>query len=79
MLSRLGFILSVILALAFSVDCNSQNLNQKDLEIKRIALSKEIKSIQKLINNSKDEKKLVVENIENLNYKLKIRSTKGYY
>ncbi|MDB9712072.1 peptidoglycan DD-metalloendopeptidase family protein [Flavobacteriaceae bacterium] len=73
MLSRLGFILSVILALAFSVDCNSQNLNQKDLEIKRIALSKEIKSIQKLINNSKDEKKLVVENIENLNYKLDLQ------
>ena len=56
------------------MSCNAQSLNQKDLELKRISLAKEINNIQKLINRSKDERKLVVENIENLNYKLDLQN-----
>jgi septal ring factor EnvC (AmiA/AmiB activator) len=58
----------------YSTSCYAQNLTQKDLELKRISLVNEIKNIQKLINNSKDEKKLVLENIENLNYKLDLQN-----
>jgi septal ring factor EnvC (AmiA/AmiB activator) len=58
----------------YSTSCYTQNLTQKDLELKRISLVNEIKNIQKLINNSKDEKKLVLENIENLNYKLDLQN-----
>ncbi|MDB2354683.1 peptidoglycan DD-metalloendopeptidase family protein [Flavobacteriaceae bacterium] len=58
----------------YSISCYTQNLTQKDLELKRISLVNEIKNIQKLINNSKDEKKLVLENIENLNYKLDLQN-----
>ena len=56
------------------MSCNAQSLNQKDLELKRISLAKEINNIQKLINRSKDERKLVVENIENFNYKLDLQN-----
>ena len=56
------------------MSCNAQSLNQKDLELKRISLAKEINNIQKLINRSKDERKLVVENIDNLNYKLDLQN-----
>ena len=42
--------------------------------ISRAHLANEIKNIQKLINNSKDERKLAVENIENLNYKLDLQN-----
>ena len=52
----------------------SQFLNQKDLEKKRIELTNEIKNIQNLITSSKNEKKLVIENIENLNYKLDLQN-----
>ena len=58
----------------YSTSCYAQNLTQKDLELKRISLVNEIKNIQKLINNSKGEKKLVLENIENLNYKLDLQN-----
>jgi septal ring factor EnvC (AmiA/AmiB activator) len=58
----------------YSTSCYTQNLTQKDLELKRISLVNEIKNIQKLINNSKGEKKLVLENIENLNYKLDLQN-----
>jgi septal ring factor EnvC (AmiA/AmiB activator) len=58
----------------YSTSCYTQNLTQKDLELKRISLVNEIKNIQKLINNSKDEKKLVLEKIENLNYKLDLQN-----
>jgi len=58
----------------YSTSCYTQNLTQKDLELKRISLVNEIKNIQKLINNSKGEKKLVLENIENLNYKLELQN-----
>ena len=58
----------------YSTFCYAQNLSQKDLELKRIDLVNEIKNIQKLINNSKDERKLAVENIENLNYKLDLQN-----
>ena len=74
MLNRLGFIFSVIGLFIYSISCNAQSLNQKDLELKRISLAKEINNIQKLINRSKDERKLVVENIENLNYKLDLQN-----
>jgi septal ring factor EnvC (AmiA/AmiB activator) len=58
----------------YNTFCYAQNLSQKDLELKRIDLANEIKNIQKLINNSKDERKLAVENIENLNYKLDLQN-----
>ncbi|MDA9631748.1 peptidoglycan DD-metalloendopeptidase family protein [Bacteroidota bacterium] len=58
----------------YNTFCYAQNLSQKDLELKRIDLVNEIKNIQKLINNSKDERKLAVENIENLNYKLDLQN-----
>ena len=74
MLNRLGFIFSLIGLFIYSMSCNAQSLNQKDLELKRISLAKEINNIQKLINRSKDERKLVVENIENLNYKLDLQN-----
>jgi len=74
MLNRLGFIFSVIGLFIYSISCNAQSLNQKDLELKRISLAKEINNIQKLINRSKDERKLVVENIDNLNYKLDLQN-----
>ena len=74
MLNRLGFIFSVIGLFIYSMSCNAQSLNQKDLELKRISLAKEINNIQKLINRSKDERKLVVENIDNLNYKLDLQN-----
>ena len=74
MLTRLRFIFSVIGLFIYSTSCNAQSLNQKDLELKRISLAKEINNIQKLINRSKDERKLVVENIENLNYKLDLQN-----
>ena len=74
MLNRLGFIFSVIGLFIYSISCNAQSLNQKELELKRISLAKEINNIQKIINRSKDERKLVVENIENLNYKLELQN-----
>jgi len=70
---RLKFIFSLTLIL-YNTFCYAQNLSQKDLELKRIDLVNEIKNIQKLINNSKDERKLAVENIENLNYKLDLQN-----
>ena len=74
MLNRLSFIISVLFLFMLSGEGYSQFLNQKDLEKKRIELTKEIKNIQNLINSSKNEKKLVVENIENLNYKLDLQN-----
>ena len=74
MFNRLKFIFLLTTLILYSTSCYAQNLSQKDLELKRIGLVKEIKNIQKLINNSKDEKKLVLENIENLNYKLDLQN-----
>ena len=74
MFDRLKFIFSLISVVLYSTSFYAQNLSQKDLELKRISLVKEIKNIQKLINSSKDEKKLVLENIENLNYKLDLQN-----
>ena len=68
------FIFLLITLALYSSLCYSQNLIQRDLELKRIDLVNEIKNIQNLINNSKDEEKLVVENIENLNYKLNLQN-----
>jgi len=74
MLSRLSFLLFTLFLFAYSLNGYSQYLNQSDLERKRIELTKEIDNIQKLISNSKNKKKLVVENIENLNYKLDLQN-----
>ena len=74
MFNRLKFIFLLTTLILYSTSCYAQNLTQKDLELKRISLVNEIKNIQKLINNSKDEKKLVLENIENLNYKLDLQN-----
>ena len=74
MLSRLSFLLFTLFLFAYSLNGYSQYLNQSDLERKRIELTKEINNIQKLISNSKNKKKLVVENIENLNYKLDLQN-----
>ena len=74
MFNRLKFIFLLTTLILYNTSCYAQNLSQKDLELKRIGLVNEIKNIQKLINNSKDEKKLVLENIENLNYKLDLQN-----
>jgi len=74
MFNRLKFIFSLTTLILYNTFCYAQNLSQKDLELKRIDLVNEIKNIQKLINNSKDERKLAVENIENLNYKLDLQN-----
>ena len=74
MFNRLKFIFLLTTLILYSTSCYTQNLTQKDLELKRISLVNEIKNIQKLINNSKGEKKLVLENIENLNYKLELQN-----
>ena len=74
MFNRLKFIFLLTTLILYSTSCYTQNLTQKDLELKRISLVNEIKNIQKLINNSKDEKKLVLEKIENLNYKLDLQN-----
>ena len=74
MFNRLKFIFLLTTLILCSTFCYAQNLSQKDLELKRIDLVNEIKNIQKLINNSKDERKLAVENIENLNYKLDLQN-----
>ena len=74
MFNRLKFIFLLTTLILYNKSCYAQNLSQKDLELKRIGLVNEIKNIQKLINNSKDERKLVVENIENLNYKLDLQN-----
>ena len=74
MFNRLKFIFLLTTLILYSTSCYAQNLTQKDLELKRISLVNEIKNIQMLINNSKDEKKLVLENIENLNYKLDLQN-----
>ena len=74
MFNRLKFIFLLTTLILYSTFCYAQNLSQKDLELKRIDLVNEIKDIQKLINNSKDERKLAVENIENLNYKLDLQN-----
>ena len=74
MFNRLKFIFSLTTLILYNTFCYAQNLSQKDLELKRIDLANEIKNIQKLINNSKDERKLAVENIENLNYKLDLQN-----
>jgi len=74
MFNRLKFIFLLTTLILYSTSCYAQNLTQKDLELKRISLVNEIKNIQKLINNSKGEKKLVLENIENLNYKLELQN-----
>jgi len=74
MLSRLSFILFTLFLFAYSLNSYSQYLNQSDLERKRIELTKEINNIQKLISSSKNQKKLVVENIQNLNYKLDLQN-----
>ena len=72
MLNRLSFI--IFFLFISSGEVYSQFLNQKDLEKKRIELTKEIKNIQNLITSSKNEKKLVIENIDNLNYKLDLQN-----
>ena len=74
MFNRLKFTFLLTTLILYSTSCYTQNLTQKDLELKRISLVNEIKNIQMLINNSKDEKKLVLENIENLNYKLDLQN-----
>ena len=74
MFDKSRFIFLLITLALYSTSCYSQNLSQKDLELKRTDLVNEIKNIQNLINNSKDEEKLVVENIENLNYKLNLQN-----
>ena len=74
MFNRLKFIFLLTTLILYSTSCYAQNLTQKDLELKRIDLVNEIKNIQNLINNSKDERKLVLENIENLNYKLDLQN-----
>ncbi|MDA9067219.1 peptidoglycan DD-metalloendopeptidase family protein [Flavobacteriaceae bacterium] len=74
MFNRLKFIFLITTLILYNTFCYAQNLSQKDLELKRIDLVNEIKNIQKLINNSKDERKLAVENIENLNYKLDLQN-----
>ena len=74
MFNRLKFIFLLTTLILYSTFCYAQNLSQKDLELKRIDLVNEIMNIQKLINNSKDERKLAVENIENLNYKLDLQN-----
>ena len=74
MFNRLKFIFLLTTLILYNTFCYAQNLSQKDLELKRIDLVNEIKNIQKLINNSKDERKLAVENIENLNYKLDLQN-----
>ena len=56
MLNRLFFI--VLILFLSSGDVYSQFLNQKDLEKKRIELTKEIKNIQNLITSSKNKKKI---------------------
>ena len=73
MLSRLSFLISFVL-LIFSLLTYGQNNTKKQLELKRIELLKEIKNTQSLINKSKDNKKLIFENIENLNYKLDLQN-----
>ena len=74
MLSRLSCLLFTLFLFTYSLHSYSQYLNQSDLERKRIELTKEINNIQKLISSSKNKKKLVVENIENLNYKLDLQN-----
>jgi septal ring factor EnvC (AmiA/AmiB activator) len=74
MLNRLSFIIYVFFLFMSSIESYSQILNQKDLEKKRIELTKEINNIQNLINTSRNEEKLVIENIENLNYKLDLQN-----
>ena len=74
MLNRLSFIISVLFLFMSSGEVYSQFLNQKDLEKKRIELIKEINNIQNLINSSKNQKKLAIENIVNLNYKLDLQN-----
>jgi len=73
MLSRLSFLISFVL-LIFSLFTYGQSNTKKQLELKRIELLKEIKNTQSLINKSKDNKKLIFENIENLNYKLDLQN-----
>lgn len=73
MLNRLSFLISFVL-LIFSLFTYGQNNTKKQLELKRIELLKEIKNTQSLINKSKDNKKLIFENIENLNYKLDLQN-----
>lgn len=74
MLNRLSFIISVLFLFMSNGEVYSQFLNQKDLEKKRIELTKEINNIQNLINSSKNQKKLAIENIVNLNYKLDLQN-----
>ena len=74
MSSRLCFVLFTLLLFAYSLNSYSQSSSQSDLELKRIELTKEINNIQKLISSSKNKKKLVVENIQNLNYKLDLQN-----
>ena len=74
MSSRLDFVLFTLLLFAYSLNSYSQSSSQSDLELKRIELTKEINNIQKLISSSKNKKKLVVENIQNLNYKLDLQN-----
>jgi septal ring factor EnvC (AmiA/AmiB activator) len=74
MLNRLSFIIYVFFLFMSSIESYSQILNQKDLEKKRIELTKEINNIQNLISTSRNEEKLVIENIENLNYKLDLQN-----
>ena len=74
MSSRLCFVLFTLLLFAYSLNSYSQSSSQSDLELKRIELTKEINNIQKLISSSNNKKKLVVENIQNLNYKLDLQN-----
>ena len=74
MSSRLDFVLFTLLLFAYSLNSYSQSSSQSDLELKRIELTKEINNIQKLISSSKNKKKLVVENIQSLNYKLDLQN-----
>lgn len=50
-----------------------QSVKQKELEARRLELSREIKQINALLSSNKSKKKSEISQIENLNYKVSVR------
>lgn len=65
--------LLVLLVLCFALNLQAQSKKQKQLEEKRQQYKKELKQLNALLFQGKQEQKSVLVNVENLNYKVTVR------
>jgi len=65
--------LLVVLVLCFALNVQAQSKKQKQLEAKRQQYKKELRQLNALLFQGKQEQKSVLVNVENLNYKVTVR------